>query len=115
MEIEMATSEIEKLEQQIKELQEKRQSILNEKRKEKLSEVKIIVRDYGFTATDLGLSAKKKKSTDKPKAEAQYVNPKDPSQTWAGGKGRKPAWVKDHLAKGGKIEDLEIKNRLGTP
>lgn len=104
----MATSEIEKLEQQIKELQEKRQSILNEKRNEKLAEVKMIVRDYGFTASDLGLSTNKKKSTGKQKAEAQCANPKDPSQTWAGGKGRKPTWVKDHLDKGGKIEDLKI-------
>lgn len=105
----MAVSELEKLEQQIKELENKRQAILNEKRGEKLAEAKEIIRDYGFTASELGLPTGKKKPTNKPKADAKYSNPKDSSQTWAGGKGRKPSWVKDHLDKGGKLEDLAIK------
>lgn len=105
----MAVSELEKLDQQIKELENKRQAILNEKRDEKLAQAKEIIRDYGFTASELGLSKGKKKATNKPKADAQYANPKNPSQTWAGGKGRKPIWVKEHLEKGGKLEGLAIK------
>jgi DNA-binding protein H-NS len=38
-----------------------------------------------------------------------YANPADTSQTWAGGKGARPKWVKSHLEAGGKLEDLLIK------
>lgn len=105
----MAMSELQKLETQIKELEEKRKAIINEQRSEKLSEAKTLIKEFGFTASELGISKNKKKAVDKPKGEANYANPKDPSQTWAGGKGRKPAWVKEHLDKGGNLADFEIK------
>lgn len=38
-------------------------------------------------------------------AKAKYRHPEAPSRTWTG-KGRKPAWVQEHLAKGGSLEDL---------
>jgi len=104
----MAT-ELEKLDVQIKDLQEKRKSILDGQRSDKLKEAKALIAQFGFTASDLGLSAGKKKAADKTKAEAKYANPKDASQTWSGGKGRKPLWVTQHLAAGGNIAELEIK------
>jgi DNA-binding protein H-NS len=105
----MAMSELQKLETQIKELEEKRKAIINEQRSEKLSEAKTLIKEFGFTASELGIPTGKKKTADKPKGEAKYSNPKDPSQTWSGGKGRKPTWVKEHLDKGGKLEDFAIK------
>lgn len=38
---------------------------------------------------------------------ARYANPADPKQTWTG-RGRQPAWIKDGLAKGKKLEDFAI-------
>jgi len=47
--------------------------------------------------------APKRKSS----AVVKYRNPGDSSQTWSG-KGRKPAWLKDALQAGTKLEDLLI-------
>jgi len=38
-------------------------------------------------------------------AEVKYRNPDDPSQTWSG-RGRKPNWLNEALAKGKRLEDL---------
>lgn len=48
---------------------------------------------------------------DKPKAvkEPKYRHPENNSLTWAGGPGRKPKWVEEHIENGGKLEDLLIK------
>ncbi len=35
----------------------------------------------------------------------KYRNPEDPSQTWSG-RGKRPAWFKEALAKGKKPEDM---------
>jgi len=42
----------------------------------------------------------------------KYRNPDNPDETWAG-RGRKPKWVEDHLARGASLDDLLIK-RSGT-
>lgn len=102
----MAT-ELEKLESQIKDLQDKRKSILDGQRKEKLKEAKALIAQFGFTASDLGLSPKDKQT--KPKGEPMYAHPKDPALTWAGGKGRKPQWIKEYLEGGGNLDALKIK------
>jgi len=41
------------------------------------------------------------------KAPAKYRNPADPSKTWAG-KGRKPDWINDAIARGDDIETFLI-------
>lgn len=46
-------------------------------------------------------------ATPKVKGVPKYRSLVDPSLTWAG-KGPRPAWVKDHLAGNGKLEDLLI-------
>lgn len=48
---------------------------------------------------------KKGKQTREPK----YRHPENASITWAGGQGRKPKWVEEHIENGGKLEDLLIK------
>jgi DNA-binding protein H-NS len=104
------TTDLNKLEAQIAELQAKKQAILDEQRDTKLQEVKAIVHQFGFTAADLGLSTSTgKKAATKTKLEARYANPKDATQTWHGGKGARPKWVKEHLEANGKLEDLLIK------
>lgn len=42
------------------------------------------------------------------KGQPLYRNPEDASKTWTG-RGRQPGWVENHLEKGGKLEDLRIK------
>ena len=106
------TTDLEKLDEQIVDLQKKRQAILDAERDAKLIEVKAIVKQFGFTSTELGLtsgSRKKASTATKTRLEAKYVNPKDSTQTWHGGKGPKPKWVKTFIEKGGKLEDVAIK------
>ena len=57
-----------------------------------------------------------KSSAAKPKADKggrgtvapKYQNPENALETWSG-RGRQTAFVRDHIAKGGKLEDLAIK------
>lgn len=61
----------------------------------------------GYTIEELfgtgGRSARKTGMKVAPK----YRNPADPSQTWSG-RGKRPNWFKDALAKGKKESDLAI-------
>lgn len=103
---------LEQIDAQLAELQAKKLSILNTQRAAKLDEVKAIVRQFGFTAKELGLGGaaeKPAKASNAPVNPAKYANPANPQQQWAGGKGARPLWVKAHLNNGGKLEDLEIK------
>ncbi len=95
------------LDQQIAELQSRRQAILDSQRALALQEVKNLIRRFEFSAQELGTTQK-----TKPQAvvrEARYANPANTAQTWAGGKGKRPGWVRQHLENGGQLEDLLIK------
>ena len=72
-----------------------------------IRDIKEKIAEYKLTAEDLGLKAGGKRSATAKKGEAKYANPANNAQTWSG-KGRKPAWVIEHLAKGGNIDDLLI-------
>ncbi|MCX8016564.1 MAG: H-NS histone family protein, partial [Rhodocyclaceae bacterium] len=78
------------------------------RRQEALQQAKALIAQYGLTAAELGFRTRGKAAGDAAKAVAKYANPANPSQTWAGGKGARPKWVKAHLAQGGKLEDLLI-------
>jgi DNA-binding protein H-NS len=76
-----------------------------------IQDIKEKIKAYGLTAQDLGLSAggatrRKRSSTSSPKAAPKYRGPN--GETWSGGRGRKPRWVTDALAKGRKIEDFAV-------
>jgi DNA-binding protein H-NS len=103
------SNELQTIEQQIAQLQAKKQEILNSKRNTALEETRNNVRLYGFTSAELGLGKSAAQVTEKPKAAAKYVNPANTTQTWAGGKGPIPKWVKEHEARGGSRESLLIK------
>jgi DNA-binding protein H-NS len=60
--------------------------------------------ESGFSIHDLFGG---KRGSKKPVGVAKYRNPKDASQTWTG-RGRKPNWLVDALAKGAKIANFEI-------
>ena len=78
-----------------------------------IEDIKQKMKAYGLSARDLGLASstgnRRKKSSSapaKPKAKARYRGPG--GETWSGGRGRKPRWVTEALAKGKKIEDFAI-------
>lgn len=106
------SAELESIDKQIAELQQKKEAILNEQRQAKLDEIKSLVKLFGFTPSDLGFSPTSIKNalgTNKPTPAKTYINPQDKSLVWHGGRGVKPNWVKEFLANGGKLEDIEVK------
>lgn len=105
------TMNIQQIENQIAELQQKKETLLKEQRDTKLKEAKEIIKQFGFTANDLGITPKPNKKavgTIKTTFEAKYQHPTDKSLVWVG-RGAYPKWVKDFLAGGGGLVDLEIK------
>jgi DNA-binding protein H-NS len=77
---------------------------------EVVSDIKQKMQRYGLTVEDLGLAPlppKRKKPTPKTVGRAKYRGPN--GQIWSGGRGRRPQWVVDALAKGKKLEDFAIK------
>ena len=83
----------------------------------KRAELKKQIADYGFTAADLfeqpkptrkpRTANKAKDGAAKPAAEAKYRNPTT-GETWGGGRGRKPAWIAEAIAKGIAVETFLI-------
>lgn len=67
--------------------------------------IKSQVKDSGFTIQEVARELVKVKHSQ---SEALYIHPKNPLLTWTG-KGRKPRWIQEALAKGSKLEDFRIR------
>lgn len=80
-------------------------SFEDRRRNDALSAAEEAVKKFGFSLSDLGVSAPK--PSKRQKGEAKYRNPDDDSQTWSG-RGRKPGWVQAALDAGRPLEDLAI-------
>ena len=79
-------------------------SFEDRKKKKALAELEEKAREMGFSLAELtGVTAGRKRSP----SVAKYANPADKSDTWSG-RGRKPRWFSEALAKGKKPEDLAI-------
>jgi DNA-binding protein H-NS len=80
-----------------------------EDRQRAVAELQKRAAEFGFSISELfGTDAGAKRGGGKRGAGVpQFRNPANASQTWSG-RGRKPQWVNDHLARGGKIDDLRI-------
>lgn len=102
----MTTTTLEELEVKIKELQDQRHNLLQSQRADKLKEAKNLIRQYGFTASDLGLGVQKTSKTTS-SVPPKYRNPANPSQAWTG-RGKPPIWIKTHIESGGRKEDYLI-------
>jgi DNA-binding protein H-NS len=76
-------------------------------RNEALEAAEKAAAEYGFSLSELPIDTSKRKPGRTPKTSPKYRNPDDPTQTWSG-RGRKPQWIHDALAKGIDISDLEI-------
>ncbi|MDP3759096.1 MAG: H-NS histone family protein [Ramlibacter sp.] len=99
------------------ELMEQAEKLLTQAEELRVKELAEVIADirqkmerYGLTVQDLGLgpkTSKKKKGVSKSGGRAKYRGPN--GQTWSGGRGRRPQWVVDALAKGKKLEDFAVK------
>jgi len=101
---------LESLDKELANIQEKRKVLLAKSRNDALAKVKEQIKVYGFTTTELDveLMHKRKKKTTAKVAPPTYQNPDDPTQTWAGSKGPRPAWIKAFLDAKGDLATLLI-------
>lgn len=77
------------------------------KRAEALAEIEAVAAKFGFKAADLLGGKAPKAYRAKGSVSPKYRHPETASVTWSG-RGRKPGWIVDGLAKGKKIEDFAI-------
>lgn len=112
---------------QISELQKQADQVYASEKKSAIAQIKELIKAYGLSAADVGLEKKAgadkaaskpgrksaaAKPGRKPKAvtkakKAAFVGPN--GETWAGGRGKRPAWVNEILAAGGDIEQYRVK------
>ena len=90
------------LETLIKDAQKALRTVDARRKAEAKRAAELAAKEYGFSLDEI-LTAGTKGSKGAPK----YVNPADPAQTWTG-RGRKPNWVNEALAKGKSLEELAL-------
>lgn len=74
------------------------------RKKQALAELEEKARAMGFSLAELtGAQAPRKRAP----ASAKYANPANPADTWSG-RGRKPRWFAEALAKGKTPESMAI-------
>lgn len=98
--------ELEKIQRQIAELQQKAEQIQKQKKAEVLEEVRAKIKAYGLTARECGFSIDEKPAV-KGQRKPVAIKYRSGEHTWTG-RGRKPKWVEAYLANGGKLEDLSV-------
>lgn len=101
--------DLDQINQQLAALISKKNELLSARRQTVVNTIKKQIAEYELTARELGLGNGDRASRFKPSNVPKYANPAQPSQTWAGGRGAKPIWVREHLEKGGTLEELLIK------
>lgn len=74
------------------------------RKREALAELEEIARKNGFSLAELTGTAPTRKRTP---STAKYANPANKADTWSG-RGRKPRWFSEALAKGKKPDDMAI-------
>lgn len=74
-----------------------------------INEIKEKIRQYQITPEDLGFKLGGKPGKALKAASGKQIRYRGPNgETWTGGPGRKPQWVKDVLSQGGDIESYRI-------
>ena len=76
---------------------------------EVIADIKEKIKAYGLQAQDLGFAGTARKRAPAGAGKSNTVKYRNAtSQTWSGGRGRKPQWVTDALKAGRKIEDFAV-------
>ena len=101
----MKAHQIKLMEEQIAALVAQKNALLQETRKEALSQVRQTIQTFGFNAIELGFKGRSIPGLRQKRAPI-YRNPHNSNETWAGG--AKPKWVQAFLANGGNMEDCRI-------
>jgi DNA-binding protein H-NS len=99
---------IAEIDAQIRTLQEQKASMVAEGKKQAINEIKAKMAEYGITANDLqgtGVTTKKAKAE---RAPSIIKYKKSETETWGGGKGPKPKWVKAVIDAGEDIEKYNV-------
>lgn len=79
-----------------------------EQKKALVSEFKSMAAKLGLSLEDvMSLETAKVRKSSGQKVAPKFRHPKNVEFTWTG-RGRKPLWVEEYLAKGGRLEDLAI-------
>lgn len=97
--------ELKNLQAQIeKAIKDRQQDEVKKAREQILS----IAQDVGMSLEELlAKNGAKSKGASGKKAQPQYQNPADNSQTWTG-RGRQPKWIANGLANGKTLDDFRI-------
>lgn len=78
------------------------------RKKQVLAEVEQLVRERGFTLSEVtAIAAAPRKGGPKSAGAAKYANPANPAQTWTG-RGRQPRWFAEAIAAGTDPETLRV-------
>jgi DNA-binding protein H-NS len=98
------------LKAQAEKLLQQAEDMRQQETEQAIADIKAKMQAYGLTAADLGFGAgarapRAKKAAKSP-PPVKYRGPN--GETWGGGRGRKPQWVVEALAKGKKIEDFAV-------
>ncbi len=73
------------------------------KKREAVAAVEAKARELGFSLSEFADTTKSGKAVNPPK----YMHPENSEKTWTG-RGRQPAWVKDHVDAGRPLANLLI-------
>lgn len=98
--------ELEQLHKQISDLRAKAQDIAIKRKQPVVEEMKAKIKLYGITPKELGFGTARAGKVEK--TSTLSIKYKRGDHTWTG-RGRKPKFIVDHLASGGKIEELLMK------
>lgn len=98
--------ELERIQAQIAELQQKAQEIQQQKKSAVLEDVRAKIKAYGLTAKDCGFSTTEKNTEDK-RSLPVAIKYRSGENTWTG-RGRKPKWLEEKLATGAKLEEFLV-------
>ncbi len=94
-------SDLQALKKQIdKEIESRRQR----ERDEAVKQIRAIAEKAGFSLDELVTARRGRRRSSAP---VKYRDPQNASRTWAG-RGRKPRWLEEELAKGRKLEDFAV-------
>lgn len=93
---------------QLAQLRKEAREIQNQARGAVIEDVRAKIAEYGLTASDLKFVSRARVGKRLPQpTPAKYRSPT--GETWSGGRGRKPRWVKEALNAGKSLIDFEIK------
>lgn len=98
---------------QIEVLQKEAEDLIKKEKASVIEEIKRQIADYQISAAELGFSSsatsvEERKPARKAAAEPLVKYRNEAGETWSGGRGRKPQWIKELEAAGGDIEQYRV-------